>query len=336
MQASQSKIENPKSKMPRVLTGITPSGALHLGNYFGAMRPAIELQAGDDAYYFIADYHSMTSLTDATERRAYTRGIALDWLACGLDPAKAVFWRQSDVPEVCELTWLLGTLTPMGLLERAHSFKDKTAKGIAPNFGLFAYPVLMAADILLYDTNIVPVGRDQKQHVEMTRDIAIKFNLTYGETFIVPEPKIGEATAVVPGLDGQKMSKSYGNTIDLFGDEKAMRKKIMSLVMDSRTPAEPKPDAEKNLAIQLLKLVAPAAVATDSEKQLRAGGLGYGDLKKALFEHYWNFFTPYRARRAELAAKPDYVEQVLQDGAARARAVAAKTMDRARQACGLR
>ncbi len=320
----------------RVLTGITPSGTLHIGNYFGAMRPAIELQAGGDAYYFIADYHSMTSLTDAAGRRAYTRDIALDWLACGLDPAKAVFWRQSDVPEVCELTWLLGTLTPMGLLERAHSYKDKTAKGLAPNFGLFAYPVLMAADILLYDTNVVPVGRDQKQHVEMTRDIAIKFNLTYGETLIVPEPKIGEATAVVPGLDGQKMSKSYGNTIDIFGDEKATRKKIMSLVMDSRTPAEPKPDAEKNLAIQLLRLVAPKDVAADFESRLRAGGLGYGDLKQALFEHYWNFFAPYRVRRAELAARPDYVEQVLRDGAARARAVADKTMDRARKACGLR
>jgi tryptophanyl-tRNA synthetase len=211
--------------MPRVLTGITPSGTLHIGNYFGAMRPAIELQAGGDAYYFIADYHSMTALTDARERRAYTQGIALDWLACGLDPAKAVFWRQSDIPEVCELTWLIGSLTPMGLLERAHSYKDKTAKGIDANFGLFAYPVLMAADIILFDTNIVPVGKDQKQHLEMTRDIAIKFNLTYGDTFIVPEERISETLAVIPGLDGQKMSKSYGNTIEIFGDEKALRKK---------------------------------------------------------------------------------------------------------------
>ncbi len=322
--------------MPRVLTGITPSGTLHIGNYFGAMRPAIELQAGGDAYYFIADYHSMTSLNDAQERRDYTRGIALDWLACGLDPKKAVFWRQSDVPEVCELTWMLGTLTPMGLLERAHSYKDKTAKGIAPNFGLFAYPVLMAADILLYDTNIVPVGKDQKQHLEMTRDIAIKFNLTYGETLVVPEPDIRDEVAVVPGLDGQKMSKSYGNTIEIFGDEKALRKKIMGIVMDSRTPAEPKPDAEKNLAIQLLRLVASQDVALDFENRLRAGGLGYGDLKKALFDHYWNFFAPSRAKRAELAANPDYVENVLRDGALRARAVASKVMDRARQHCGLR
>jgi tryptophanyl-tRNA synthetase len=321
--------------MPRILTGITPSGTLHIGNYFGAMRPAIELQAGGDAYYFIADYHSMTALTDAAERRAYTRGIALDWLACGLDPAKAVFWRQSDVPEVCELTWLIGTLTPMGLLERAHSYKDKTARGIAPNFGLFAYPVLMAADILLYDTHVVPVGKDQKQHLEMTRDIAIKFNQTYGETLVVPDEQIRDEVAVVPGLDGQKMSKSYGNTIEIFGDEKVLRKKIMGIVMDSRTPQEPKPDADRNLAIQLLRLVAPAGVAADYENRLRAGGLGYGDLKKALFEHYWNFFAPYRARRAELVANPDYVEQVLKDGATRARSVAQVVLGRARRACGL-
>jgi len=321
----------------RVLTGITPSGTLHIGNYFGAMRPAIELQSGGDAYYFIADYHSMTAVTDAQERRDFTRGIALDWLACGLDPTKAVFWRQSDVLEVCELTWLLGSLTPMGLLERAHSFKDKTAKGISPNFGLFAYPVLMAADILLYDTNVVPVGKDQRQHLEMTRDIAIKFNLTYGEgTLVVPAEQIRDDVGGIPGLDGQKMSKSYGNTIEIFGDEKVLRKKIMGIVMDSRTPQEPKPDADKNLAIQLLGLFAPKDVATDHENRLRAGGLGYGDLKKALFEHYWNFFAPYRTKRAELAASPDYVEQVLRDGAERARAVAAKTMARARKACGLR
>jgi tryptophanyl-tRNA synthetase len=323
--------------MPRILTGITPSGTLHIGNYFGAMRPAIELQAGGDAFYFIADYHSMTVITDPAERRAFSHGIALDWLACGLDPAKAVFWRQSDVPEVCELMWMIGSLTPMGLLERAHSYKDKLAKGIAPNFGLFSYPVLMAADILLYDTHIVPVGKDQKQHLEMTRDIAIKFNQTYGEgTFVVPEERIAEAVAVIPGLDGQKMSKSYGNTIEIFGDEKALRKKIMGIVMDSRTPAEPKPDADKNLAIQLLKFFAPAEVAADFENRLRAGGLGYGDLKKALFEHYWNHFAPYRAKRAELAANPDYVEQVLREGAQRARVVAGQVMARARKNCGLR
>lgn len=320
----------------RTLTGIQPSGTLHIGNYFGAMRPAIEAQSRGECFYFIADYHSMTSLFDAAERRKNTVGVALDWLACGLDPKHSVFWRQSDVPEVAELMWILGTLTPMGLLERAHSYKDKLAKGIAPNFGLFAYPVLMAADILLYDTNVVPVGKDQKQHLEMTRDMAIKFNQSYGETFVVPEPEIREEIAVVPGLDGQKMSKSYGNTIDIFGDEKATRKKIMGIVMDSRTPAEPKPDAEKNLAIQLLKLVASAEVAADYENRLRAGGLGYGDLKKALFEQYWNYFTAARARRAELAANLDYVETVLREGAQRARAVADVVLARARKASGLR
>jgi tryptophanyl-tRNA synthetase len=322
--------------MPRILTGITPSGTLHIGNFFGAMRPAIELQEGGDSYYFIADYHSMTALTDGAKRREFTLGIALDWLACGLDPAKAVFWRQSDVPEVCELMWLLGSLVPMGLLERAHSYKDKVAKGIDANFGLFAYPVLMASDILLFDTHVVPVGKDQKQHLEMTRDMAIKFNLAYGDTFVVPEERISESVAVIPGLDGQKMSKSYGNTIEIFGEEKVLRKKIMGLVMDSRMPQEPKPDADKNLAIQLLRHLAPADVAADYENRLRAGGLGYGDLKKGLFEHYWNFFAPYRAKRAELASNLDYVETVLRDGAARARTVASATMDRARKACGLR
>jgi len=319
----------------RILSGIQPSGTLHIGNYFGMMRPAIELQARGECYYFIADYHSMTSLTDAAQRRQNTLDVALDFLACGLDPKKSVFYRQSDLPEVCELTWLIGTLTPMGLLERAHSYKDKTAKGISPNFGLFAYPVLMAADILLYDANLVPVGRDQKQHVEMTRDIAVKFNQTYGETFVIPEPEIRAEVATVPGLDGQKMSKSYGNTVEIFGDEKAIRKKIMGIKMDSRTPAEPKPDADENLAIQLLKLVAPVEIATDFESRLRAGGLGYGDLKKALFEHYWNHFAPYRARRAELAANLDYVNQVLADGAKRARVVGSDVLQRARKACGL-
>jgi len=319
----------------RTLTGITPSGTLHIGNYFGAMKPAIEAQAQGDCFYFIADYHSMTSITDPAERRALTRGIAIDWLACGLDPAISVFWRQSDVNEVCELTWMLGSLTPMGLLERAHSYKDKTAKGISPNFGLFAYPVLMAADILLYDTNAVPVGQDQKQHMEMTRDIAIKFNQAYGETFVVPEAVIRSDVAVVPGLDGQKMSKSYGNTLEIFGEEKVLRKKVMSIVMDSRTPAEPKPDADRNICIQLLKLVAAPAAADDLEERLRAGGLGYGDLKKALFGHYWDYFAPARARRAELVADPGYVDKVLEDGAARARKVARVVVGRARRAAGL-
>ena len=319
----------------RILSGIQPSGALHLGNYFGMMQPAIELQQQGEAFYFIADYHSMTSLFDAAQRRKNTLEVALDFLACGLDPKKSVFFRQSDVPEVCELSWLLTTLTPMGLLERAHSYKDKIAKGLSPFHGLFAYPVLMAADILIYDSNVVPVGRDQKQHVEMTRDIAIKFNETYGQTFVLPEPQIRESVAVVPGMDGQKMSKSYGNTIEIFGEEKPTRKKIMGIVMDSRTPAEPKPDADKNLAIQLIKLVEPKASAEAIEERLRAGGMGYGDLKKQLFESYWTHFAEARKRRAELAANLDYVNQVLAEGAARARTLAQGVLKRARKNCGL-
>jgi len=261
--------------------------------------------------------------------------VALDFLACGLDPKKSVFFKQSDVPEVTELSWLLTTITPMGLLERALSYKDKVAKGISANHGLFAYPVLMAADILIYDSNIVPVGRDQKQHVEMTRDIAIKFNEQYGQTFTIPEPQIRDEVAVVPGIDGQKMSKSYGNTIEIFGDEKIIRKKIMGVTMDSRQSAEPKPDAGKNLAIQLLKLVAPENVGKEFEEKLRAGGLGYGDLKKALFENYWNHFADARKKRAELAVNLDYVNKVLAEGATKARTLAQIVLKRARKNCGL-
>jgi tryptophanyl-tRNA synthetase len=320
----------------RILSGIQPSGALHLGNYFGMMRPAIELQEKGEAFYFIADYHSMTSLFIADERRKNTLNVALDFLACGLDPKKSVFFKQSDVPEVTELSWLLSTVTPMGLLERAHSYKDKITRGIVPSHGLFAYPVLMAADILIYDSNIVPVGRDQKQHVEMTRDIAIKFNEQYGQTFVIPEPQIRDEVAVVSGTDGQKMSKSYGNTIEIFGDEKAIRKKIMGIKTDSRLPAEPKPDAEKNIVLQLLKLVAPSSLANEWENRLRNGSeLGYGSLKTALFECYWDCFEDQRKKRAELVANLDYVNSVLADGAIKARTLAQAVLQRAREAGGL-
>ncbi len=319
----------------RILSGIQPSGALHLGNYYGMMKPAIELQTQGEALYFIADYHSMTTLFDSAVRRSYTLDVALDFLACGLDPERTIFFRQSDVPEVTELAWLLSTVTPMALLERCTSYKDKLARGIAPSHGLFAYPVLMAADILIYDSNIVPVGRDQKQHVEVTRDIAIKFNEIYGPTFVLPEPRIREEVAVVPGLDGQKMSKSYGNTIEIFGEEKAVRKQIMSLVMDSRTPQEPKPDADQNLAIRLMKLVAAPELGRDFEERLRQGGLGYGDLKKALFQQYWEGFAQARAKRSELANNLEYVEKVLSDGAVRARSLARTVLDRARLNAGL-
>jgi len=318
----------------RILSGIQPSGTLHLGNYFGMMQPAIALQEKGEAFYFIADYHSMTSLFDAEERRKNSLNVALDFLACGLDPKKSVFFRQSSVPEVTELAWILSTLTPMSLLEKCHSYKDKLAKGIAPSHGLFAYPVLMAADILIYDSNVVPVGQDQKQHVEVTRDIAIKFNEAYGETFIIPEPQIRGDTAKVPGIDGEKMSKSYGNTIEIFGDEKALRKKVMAIKMDSRQPSEPKPDADQNLAVQLLKVI-DAGIGKEYEDELRAGGLGYGDLKKKLFEVYWDHFAAARAKRAELAANLDYVNSVLNDGAAKARALARSVLHRARKASGL-
>jgi tryptophanyl-tRNA synthetase len=282
----------------------------------------------------------MTSLFDPDQRRKNTLDVALDFLACGLDPKKSVFWKQSDVPEVTELAWLLSTVPPMGLLERCHSYKDKKARLAGDdleqvNHGLFAYPVLMAADILAFDSNLVPVGRDQKQHVEVARDIAIKFNNLYGETFVIPVPQILAEVAVIPGTDGQKMSKSYGNTIEIFGDEKALRKKVMSIVMDSRTPQDPKPDAEKNLAIELMKLIAPSDVSTDFENLLRAGGLGYGDLKKALFEHYWSFFTPMRQKRDDLLRNLDYVHQVLRDGAERARSEAGQLVARAKRAGGL-
>jgi len=324
----------------RILSGIQPSGALHLGNYFGMMKPAIELQTQGEAYYFIANYHSMTSLFDAAQRRRNTLEVALDFLACGLDPQQSVFFRQSDVPEVPELTWMLTTVTPMGLLERCHSYKDKKAKLAGDdldrvNHGLFAYPVLMAADILIYDSNVVPVGRDQKQHVEVTRDIAIKFNHLYGPTFVIPEPRIRDEVAVVPGTDGQKMSKSYNNTIDIFGDESVLRKKVMSIVMDSRTPQEPKPDADRNHAIQLLKLVAPPEIARDYLERLRAGGLGYGDLKKALFAHYWESFAAARQKRTEFAAHLDYVDEVLRRGAEKARALASVVLRRAKEAAGI-
>ena len=319
----------------RILSGIQPSGALHLGNYFGMMKPAIELQEKGEAFYFIANYHSMTTLFNAAERHQNTLDVALDFLACGLDPSRTVFFRQSDVPEVTELTWILGSVTPMGLLERCTSFKDKIAKGISPNFGLFAYPVLMAADILIYDSNLVPVGQDQKQHLEVTRDIAIKFNEQYGKTFVIPEAQIRSEVAKVPGTDGEKMSKSYDNTIEIFGDEKALRKKIMGITMDSRTPQEPKPDADQNLAVQLLKLVASPELANQYLERLRAGGFGYGDLKKALFENYWNYFAAARARRAELSANLDHVEKILSEGAAKARSLAQKVLRRARTACGL-
>ncbi len=321
--------------MKRILSGIQPTGALHLGNYFGMMRPAIALQDEGEAFYFIADYHALTTVRSAEALRKNTREVALDFLACGLDPAKASLFRQSDVPEVTELAWILSTMTPMGLLERCHSYKDKIARGIAPSHGLFAYPVLMAADILIYDSDVVPVGRDQKQHIEVARDIAVKLNECYGEVFKLPEPSIREDVAVVPGTDGQKMSKSYENTIPLFLEEKPLRKLIMRMVTDS-TPVEQPKDPEASSIYALYKLFASPEEAAVMANDYRRGGVGYGEFKQRLFEAVRDHFEPMRLKRAELAADATAVDRVLAEGAARARAVAQHTMERVRKAVGLR
>jgi tryptophanyl-tRNA synthetase len=321
-------------KKLRILSGIQPSGKLHIGNYFGMMRPALELQNQGDAYLFIANYHALTTVTDPAALRANTHDVALDFLACGLDPQRTVFYRQSDVPEVTELSWLLSVVTPMGLLERCHSYKDKLAKGIPPSHALFSYPVLMAADILAVQSTTVPVGRDQKQHVEVTRDVAIKFNLQFGEVFRIPEPSIRDEVAVVPGVDGQKMSKSYNNTIEIFGTEKETRARCMKIVTDSKQLQDPKDPATCNV-FSLYKLFASEAERQEMETRYRAGGFGYGDAKKKLFEALWAYFEPFRKRRQELEKDPGYVESVLQDGAASAREEARRTLDAARRVVGL-
>ncbi|MCH7225736.1 tryptophan--tRNA ligase [Haloferula sp. A504] len=319
----------------RILTGLQPSGKLHIGNYFGAMEPAVRLQEQGEAFYFIANYHAMTTVRDADALRDHTRELAIDFLACGLDPERSVFFRQSDVPEVNELAWILSSVCPVSMLEKAHSYKDKTAKGIAPTHGLFAYPVLMAADILLYDSNLVPVGRDQKQHLEMTRDLAGKINDAYGEdTLVVPEPMISESMAVVPGLDGQKMSKSYHNTLPLFGDEKPSKKLIMRIKTDSTPVEDPKP-VDGSLILPLFRLFASEEDYAKMVADHQSGGVGYGDFKKRLAEAYWEYFAPMRQRREELLADPGYVDEVLAKGAGRAREEAAKVIDRVRKAVGL-
>lgn len=318
----------------RILSGIQPSGVLHIGNYFGMMRPAIALQAEGEAFYFIADYHALTSLHDPVAMRENSRRVALDFLACGLDPERGALFRQSDVPQVTELAWILSTVTPMGLLERCHSYKDKTARGMTASAGLFTYPVLMAADILIYDSDVVPVGKDQKQHLEVTRDIAIKINETFGDVFKLPEPRIQTATETVPGLDGLKMSKSYGNTIDIFGDEKETRKRLMSIVTDS-TPVEAPKVPESSSIFQLYSLVATNEEAAQMRQAFLAGGTGYGDFKKQLFARLWEYFAAMRARRAEILRDPDYIDTVLARGAERANAVAETVMCRVRQAVGL-
>ncbi len=318
----------------RILSGIQPSGTLHLGNYFGMMKPAIEMQEKGEALYFIADLHALTTVQDAGQLSGCIRDVAVDFLACGLDPRKACLFRQSQITQVTELAWILSTITPMGLLERCHSYKDKTARGIAASHGLFAYPVLMAADILIYDSDVVPVGRDQKQHIEVARDLVIKFNDAYGPTLKLPEPSIRDDTAVVPGLDGEKMSKSYNNTIGLFEDEAALRKKIMSLKTDS-TPVEAPKEVENSTILGLYKLVAAVADYEAMKSDFLSGGVGYGDFKKRLFGAVWEHFAPMRERRRGILDDPGSVESVLRDGREKASAIASGVMARVRDAVGL-
>ncbi len=318
--------------MKRILSGVQSSGQLHIGNYYGALRQFVELQNEGEALYFIANLHALTSLRDGALARKLTVEAAVAFLALGVDPKKSILFRQSDIPEVTELFWILGSVVPMSHLERGTSYRDKVENGLPADFGLFAYPVLMAVDILMYDSDIVPVGKDQKQHIEFARDWATTFNTTYqGQFFKQPTPRIQEATAVVPGIDGEKMSKTRKNTIDLFGEEKAVEKAIKTIKTDSTPPTDPKPTT--GALYQLLKVMAPPG--SDWETTWSQGGRGYGDYKKMLIEYYHATFDGPRKRYAELMADPAEVERILKDGAQRARAIAAPVVDRVRKAVGL-
>jgi tryptophanyl-tRNA synthetase len=321
-------------KMPRILSGIQPTGVLHIGNYFGMIQRAVALQKEGEAFYFIANYHALTSVRDPEVLRANSRGVAVDFLACGFDPERGTLFMQSDVPQVTELSWILSTVAPMGLLERAHSYKDKLARGMQASAGLFTYPVLQAADILIYGSDIVPVGKDQKQHIEIARDLAMKMNETFGNILKLPEPRIQAQTETVPGIDGQKMSKSYGNTIDIFGDEKETRKRVMSIVTDSKPVEAPKDHATSTI-FQLFSLFASKDEIAETRERFQKGGTGYGDFKKQLFEKLWEYFSPMRKRREELLADKLYVDNVLVRGAHRANEVANEVMTRVRAAVGL-
>ncbi len=318
----------------RVLSGIQPSGKLHLGNYFGAMQQHIKLQADHQAIYFIADYHALTTVRDPQALKENTLDVALDYLALGLDPERTIFFKQSEVPQVTELAWILSSITPLGLLERCHSYKDKLARGLAPDHGLFAYPVLMAADILIYHSELVPVGKDQKQHIEVTRDIALKFNSLYGEIFTLPQELIMPEYEVVPGIDGQKMSKSYNNTIGIFEPEAEIRRKVMSIVTDSKTVAEPKDPSTSHL-FTLYCLFATPEERTVMEQRFRAGGVGYGEVKQELFNKIIEYFAPYREKRRELENNMGKVEQVLAGGAKQAREIAQATLQEVKRAIGV-
>lgn len=317
----------------RILSGVQPSGKLHLGNYFGAIKQHIELQEEGECFYFIADLHALTTIQNAEELQANVRDVALDYLALGLDPNKTVFFRQSDVPEVTELAWIFSTVTGMGLLERAHSYKDKVARGLPASVGLFFYPVLMAADILIYRSHLVPVGQDQVQHIEIARDIAGYFNRTYGEIFPLPEYRLGQAP-VVPGLDGKKMSKSYGNTIEIFTEGNELKKRVMSIVTDS-TPLEAPKDPDKCTVFKLYSLFATPQEQQELAEKYRRGGFGYGQAKQMLYEKIEQYYATARQRRRQLAREPGLVEEILRRGAERARSEARATMALVRRAVGL-
>lgn len=320
----------------KVLSGIQPTGPFHWGNFFGAIRQYIALQNNEQAFYFIADLHALNTVRDAKALAEYSRGAAIELLALGLNPEQATLFRQSDIPEVTELTWLLLTVTQMHLLEKGHAYKDKKAKGLPADAGLFIYPILQAADILLYDSNQVPVGSDQVQHIEMTRDVAQRFNTIFEqEVFVLPDAYVIEATGKVPGVDGDKMSKSYGNAIDIFMEPKKLRKRIMSIKTDS-TPVEAPKDPETCSIFTLYKLFADKTQQDLLAARYRAGGMGYGEAKQALYDAAENYFAEARARRDQLVADPDRLEQILRDGAAKARAKGQEVLDRARSACGLR
>jgi tryptophanyl-tRNA synthetase len=318
----------------RILSGIQPTGLPHLGNYFGMMKPAIELQEKGEALYFVADLHALTTVRDPEALRRNTLEIAMDFLACGLDPGKACLFRQSDITCIAELSWILSTVTPMGLLERCHSYKDKLAKGIHSSLGLFSYPVLMAADILAYDSDVVPVGKDQKQHLEVTRDIAIKINELYGPVFKLPEPIIRDESSAILGTDGAKMSKSYGNTVELFLEEAPLKKKIMGIQTDSTPVESPKP-IEGSAILGIYRHVASPGDYAAMEAEFLTGGIGYGEFKKRLFGAVWEYFTPMREERRRFASDPGEVNRILRNGAERASAISHPVMERLRQAIGL-
>jgi tryptophanyl-tRNA synthetase len=323
------------TEKPVVLSGIQPSGNLHLGNYFGAVQQYLEFIAkGFRCYYFLANYHALTSLRDRDRLLQLTKSTAADYLALGLVPEHCTIYRQSDVPEVCELQWILTTVTPMGLLERAHAYKEKIAQGIPADHGLFAYPVLQAADILIVRANFVPVGQDQKQHIEVTRDIAQYFNNSYGDVLTIPEPYIPEAVAVVPGRDGRKMSKSYNNTIELFADDEEVRRQIWSIVTDSARVEDPK-DPDQNALFAILKLFCTPEEAAQWTDRFRRGGLSYREVKQAIFDHFMARFGPARARRRELESQPEYVEEILCSGAEQAHAVIRPLVLQVRDAVGV-